>query len=114
MLHGKQKGRKEGEGKQERESSSKGLVLEPTCLLGPWATASRPARPRVPWPPWSQALGLVRYLFLQARAASEPVQALALACREGEQEARRLFCVVLKNIYVYKIITYGSWLLFGC
>lgn len=82
----KKEGRKEGEGKQVRKSSSKGLLLEPTHLLGPWATASRPARPQMPW---SQALGLVRYLFLQARAASEPVLALALACREGQQEAQR-------------------------
>lgn len=89
MLHGKQKGRKEGKGKQVRESSSKGLLPEPTRLLGPWATASRPARPQMPWPPWSQALGLIRYSFLQARAASEPVLALALTCCEGEQEAQR-------------------------
>lgn len=63
-----------------RESSSKGLLLEPAHFLDPGLQDHG-------------CLGLlglkltISYLFLQHKAASEPVLALALASHGGEQEA---------------------------
>lgn len=69
-----------------RESSSKGLLLEPAHFLGP-------GLPRADQQDHG-CLGLlglklwISYLFLQHKVASEPLLALALAGHEEEQEAQ--------------------------
>lgn len=95
------KGKKEGERKQVRESSSTALLLELARFLGPG----------LPWADQRdhRCLGLlglkllISYLSLWHKVASEPVLALALAGHGGEQEAQcwMILCGVKKHIYIY-------------
>lgn len=75
-----------------RKSSSKGLILEPTCLLGPWATVGSPVRPQVPWLPWSQVLDLLR--FVPPGQSSFRASPCSGTCPE------MILCGVKKNIYI--------------
>lgn len=59
MLHSKQK-RKEGRRAEAGEGEQlHGSTPGTGAFPGSWATMSRPTRPSMPWPSWSQALDLI-------------------------------------------------------